>query len=642
MALTWIALRPGLTGGFLFDDFANLEPLGRYGTVDDWATFWLYITSGFADPTGRPLSLLTFLLDARDWPADPAPFLRTNVLLHLINGGLLFALLRQLGQHLDGPTTRTEAAALLGAGLWLLHPLWVSTTLYVVQREAMLPATFVLLALMAYIHGRQLHADRPRAGAAWMLLGIGAGTLLGVLSKANGALLPLFALVLDATVLRVGDRDNGAALQRLRWWRRTLLVLPSLLLALYLLQRMPGLHADLFNRPWTIAERLLTQPRALMDYLQLLFVPRVLSTGLYNDGYAASTGLLAPPGTLVALLLVAGLAALGFGLRRRLPVVAAGILFYLAGHLLESTIVPLELYFEHRNYLPAMLLFWPIAWALAGWKAHPALRTMFAFGLLAMLAATTWQRATLWGQPEQLARLWVAQNPESGRALATASSVDARTGRPGAAMQRLLPVWRERPHDLQLALNYANTACAAGGLDAATLRAVEDAMLRARSRHQLLYGWFETALESASQGRCPGLDLVAVQRLADAALANPELKRRHRELQGIHSIAGRTALAMGDTEAAVIAFDRALETWPSPQAAGMQATFLAQHGHYRDAIDHIDHFRALGVDADARNARGMGRIHQWLLRRTGYWDTRLDTLRTQLELELISTGSTPS
>ena len=85
---------PGLNGGFLFDDFVNLDALGKRGPIDNAPAFWRYITSGTADPTGRPLALLSFLIDARDWPADPAPFLRTNLLLHLLNGVLLFALLR--------------------------------------------------------------------------------------------------------------------------------------------------------------------------------------------------------------------------------------------------------------------------------------------------------------------------------------------------------------------------------------------------------------------------------------------------------------------------------------------------------------------------------------------------------------------
>jgi protein O-mannosyl-transferase len=459
LATGWLAYSPGLSGGFLFDDLINLNALGIRGPIDNWPAFLRYISSGTADPIGRPLTLLSFLLDARDWPADPAPFLRTNLLLHLLNGALLFALLRRLGRHLDVAGARTEAAALLGAGLWLLHPLFVSTTLYIVQREAMLPAAFVLLGLLSYVYGRSLHLTRPWAGGIWMLAGIGFGTLLAVLSKANGALLPLMALVLEATVLRAGDGDRAAVIaRRLRWWRTGLLVVPSLLLAGYLLASMPGLHADLPHRPWTMAERLLTQPRILLDYLQLLLVPRAVSTGLYNDAYPASTGLLQPPTTLFALLAVAVLLAAGWLLRHRAPALSAALLFFFAGHLMESSVVALELYYEHRNYLPAMLLFWPLARALVRWKAPRWTRVTLTLGLLAMLTAITSQRATLWGQPERMAQIWAARNPDSPRAVATAAHALMAANRHAEAAALLESRWRVQPHEPQLAFNAVDAA----------------------------------------------------------------------------------------------------------------------------------------------------------------------------------------
>src|SRR6185437_6928357 len=197
LALTWWVYHPGLSGDFLVDDFANLPAIGATGPVDNWAAFWRYITSGNADPTGRPLTLLTFLIDARNWPASPYPFKVTNVILHLINGALLAWVLWGLGRVLasddphppppgsaatpfasEGGETRgtsrsaTERetlfasdnrgiaiAALFGAGAWLLHPLFVSTTLYVVQREAMLPATFVLIGLLGWMASREALAN---------------------------------------------------------------------------------------------------------------------------------------------------------------------------------------------------------------------------------------------------------------------------------------------------------------------------------------------------------------------------------------------------------------------------------------------------------------------------------------------------
>src|SRR6185312_14146904 len=97
LALGWWAFAPGLGGSFLFDDYVNLSALGEYGGVRNAYTLSLYLTSGLADLTGRPLSLLSFLVDADNWPAQPAPFLRTNILLHLLNGALLIVVLYRLG-----------------------------------------------------------------------------------------------------------------------------------------------------------------------------------------------------------------------------------------------------------------------------------------------------------------------------------------------------------------------------------------------------------------------------------------------------------------------------------------------------------------------------------------------------------------
>ncbi|MGZ7292848.1 hypothetical protein ACXWQM_09890, partial [Streptococcus pyogenes] len=88
--------------------------------------------------------------------------------------------------------------ALFGTAAWLLHPLFVSTTLYIVQREAMLPATCTLAGLLLWLRGRQqLVKGRLKTGAALSMLGLGGMTFLAVLAKANGALLPIYALLID-------------------------------------------------------------------------------------------------------------------------------------------------------------------------------------------------------------------------------------------------------------------------------------------------------------------------------------------------------------------------------------------------------------------------------------------------------------
>ena len=264
--LAWLAYAPGLHGNFLFDDFANLPALGVSGPIDTWPTFWRYITSGTADPIGRPLTLLTFLLDAHDWPAGPFPFKRTNLVLHLLNGVLLYALLARLGRLLGNDDRRRQTAALLGAFLWLLHPLLVSTTLYIVQREAMLPATCTLVGLLLWLHGRhRLTQGKTAAGMVWCVLGLGGFTLLGLLAKANGVLLPIFALLIEAILLAPRHpMQHGGAPQAHRLALLAFGIVPSAVILGYLV--WTGINGILVGgpigfRPWSTGQRLLTEDR---------------------------------------------------------------------------------------------------------------------------------------------------------------------------------------------------------------------------------------------------------------------------------------------------------------------------------------------------------------------------------------------
>lgn len=631
LALTLWAYLPGLHGPFLFDDFANLPVIGATGPVDTWATFFRYITAGTADPTGRPLTLLTFLLDARNWPADPFAFKRTNLIIHLLNGALLYALLLQLGRVFEPAGRRAALAAALGAALWLLHPLLVSTTLYIVQREAMLPATCVLLGLLAWLHGRHLLATgRVRSGLAWTVLGLGGGIVLGVLAKANGALLPFYVLLIEWIVLAPRLPLLEAAPRRV--WRGVMAVfavLPAMLLLAYL--AYVGIHTAIHGvavRPWTEGQRLLSEPRVLMDYLGLLWLPRPFTPGLFNDQIRASLSLFSPVTTLPALLAVLGLLATGFALRRRAPLIALAILFYFAGQLLESTTIPLELYFEHRNYVPALLLFWPLAWWLADLRTLPLPKLMLMLVLPLGLALMTHARAEVWGNGRMQAELWATLNPDSPRAQANAAQFELAHDQPRDAIARLLPLLRQHPDQVQLAFNLLGARCALGGVSAADLAAARTAMRTTRDPGALLTGWFDRTLPVASDGGCPGLDLAALRGLIQAGLDNPRLDvpGRHQDLLYLR---GRIALVEQQPAAALIDFERALDASVSPDFALEAAATLGTAGHPRAGLALLDHYDRVAAQAIAPGI-GMPMIHAWVLRVQDYWPHEEAHLRNAL------------
>jgi tetratricopeptide (TPR) repeat protein len=640
--LALVAYWPGLHGGFLFDDFINLPALGDTGPIDHWPTFWRYITSGNADMFGRPLTLLSFLLDAHDWPAEPYPFKRTSLMLHLLNGVLLYALLARLGQALDIKAPRYRTAALLGTALWLLHPLLVSTTLYIVQREAMLPATCVLIGLLIWLHGRsQLLAGEIGTGLLWSVVGLGGFTLLAVLAKANGALLPLYALLIEVIVLLPRQRfatDKG------RHAHRTLLlvfaVLPSAAIGTYLI--WVGVHGIFLGgnadgRSWTYAQRLLTEPRVLVDYLTLLWLPRPFSSGLFNDQYVASVSLLRPLSTLLAILLVALSIGAAWWLRRRHPALALAVLFYFAGQLLESTSIPLELYFEHRNYTPALLMFWPLGLWLADTRTLSVLKRVLMTALPIGLALMTHARAEVWGNLETQALVWAQINPDSPRAQAYAAQVEMQTGHPREAAQRLQKLLRSRPDEVQLAFNLIGARCVIGEVSASDLATARTAMLGTPNTAGLFASWFERMLPVSMAGSCEGLSPMGLLGLIDAGLQNPKLATAGPQ-QDFTYLRGRIALAQHQPDTALADFTHALDLQVRPGMALKAAAMLGAAGYPSHGLRLLDHYQQVQGMVESPPF-GMPMLHAWVLSHEGYWPRELAHLRHQLSLD-VGAGTT--
>ncbi|MGN2253514.1 tetratricopeptide repeat protein [Frateuria sp. GZRe12] len=657
LVMGWLVYRPGLSGTFLFDDFANLPALGQTGPVDDAATFWRFVTSGYADPTGRPVALLSFLLDARDWPAPALPFKRTNLFLHLLNGLLLFLLLRRLGSE-GGPfmpdrARRVDAAAGLGAAFWLLHPLFVSTTLYVVQREAMLPTLFTLAGLLGWLRGRKrLQRGALVPGVLWLVWGLGFCTLLATLSKANGALLPALALTIEYSFLRPWTFQSPSAERTNPLYGRLMFVLaaiPSAAIAAYLLYvGWRGIaHGISAARPWLLTQRLLTEPRVLLDYLDLLWLPRPFTPGLFNDQIHASTGWWSPISTLPALLAITGLVVAAVALRRRLPALALAILFFFVAQSIESSTVALELFFEHRNYLPAIVMFWPLALWLCDANQTPGgsarrsddleqpargrFKAALTLVLIAGLASMTYARAALWGNTHDQALLWARLNPSSPRAQAYAAQAEMAAGRPERATARLRDALAQAPDEIQLSLNLLAAECQSGHISDSSMEAAARSLRTSRNTGTLLEHWFERALEQTSRPPCPELNLSNLATLQAAASANETIMALPSHAQELKHLQGRIDLMRGYPDKALSDFNGALDRQVRIEAALQQAALLGASGYPELGLAHLAHYEA---SADGPNAYrpplGMARVHAWVLRRQGYWDREMDRLHATL------------
>ncbi|MBF0179883.1 MAG: hypothetical protein HQM03_07640 [Magnetococcales bacterium] len=348
--------------------------------------------------------------------------------------------------------------------LWLIHPFNISTTLYIIQRSTQLSTLFLLLAMLVYLHGRRRLLEGQGnlfRGYLRMSGSVVLGGILATYSKENGALLPLFILVMEGTLLQRTARPTGW-----RIWRALFLLTPLLLLCL-LIGSEYNLHivtpANEYN--YNLREHILTDFVVLADYLRQIALPSMARMGLTHDDYPVSHGLLDPVHTLPAMLLI--LAMLGSALlwRKSRPTWAFGVLWFFAGHTLESTILPLHLYFEHRNYLPAMGIWYAVASGFFRFLAKQEIARLRPFlticGLLycLLLGSMTRSESTLWGNAPLLAFAWSQQHPTSHWAQGQLATILIMQNQPFAVLEIYKKLLKTNPGNKVIYIDWMRLAC---------------------------------------------------------------------------------------------------------------------------------------------------------------------------------------
>lgn len=440
LSITLIIYSYGFKADFIFDDYPNLQDLGNYGDINTWDKAKNFISNGFSGPTGRPISLASFLLNDNTWPSIASSFKYTNTLIHLLNGLFLYWAIILILQSYKYKVEKIFWIAFIASSIWMLHPYFVSTTLYVVQRMAQLATLFSLIGIVGYFKARQLLMNKPLQAYFYMTISIGICTVLATYSKENGALLPLLILVLEFCN---PNKENKPIWQ----WRALCLWLPSILV-LYIIFRELNFSENLWpNRNFNQVERLYSESRIVVEYLYHLIIPQIEGRGLYQDGYLISKSLMQPITTLYSILFLIVLLFLAFILKNRFPLFSVAILFFFAAHMMESTVLGLELYFEHRNYLSALFLFLPIASGLylLREKIEPKLVIFIISIILSLLAFFSFERVKLWGDSEKLQLYWAKNTPNSARAQNVLASYLLRRGKAYESIIFLESQVRQKP-----------------------------------------------------------------------------------------------------------------------------------------------------------------------------------------------------
>jgi hypothetical protein len=555
-SLTYLFYSWGFTGIFQFDDEANL---GWLQYANSWDNTLLFITSGNSGPLGRPIALISFyLLNGADWPQNASAFFHVNALIHILNGALILWLFTLLCPEKH----KSHWFGLVVATLWLLHPMLVSTSLMAVQRMTSLSATFVLAGLLIYVKARKHIATKPSWALTGVTVAVGVFGTLAVFTKENGILLLGYILVLEYTLLRTNEFPVTSALRR---WRTLILWLPSVSALIFLCWKLPEIAQSYSGRSYTLPERLQTEAVVLLDYIRLLILPARSELGPFRDDYPIYTSPITPP-VLVAIGILASALALAIKYRKAWPYFSFAVLWFLVGHAMESTVIPLEIYFEHRNYLPSIgivaliaRLPWQVPQRVALWAKVAVL--LYCLELAFVLGQTT----TTWGKPMLAATLWHDEHPGSERAALMLAAEYSKVGDNQAILSILDTAASNRPNNMGLATSALYTICF---LDNEKLfRGRLDNVLDKLQSSPLNFSAID-ALEKLTTHRgtqCSWLTNEDIKRMTSAMLQNPQVISNHFVRARLHRI--NATLAWNEREFDSYVYELEQQFLANPQLA---------------------------------------------------------------------------
>ena len=426
---------------FVFDDYNNI----RNNVAMRLTTFTLKdITKAGSGAyrTRRPVAYMSFALNYYVHQYHVTGYHVVNILIHLTAGLWLYLFVKTTLRlpRLQYTETTPEWVAGFTALLWLVQPLHTESVTFIVQRMTSLAAMFYMLALLLYARARLSTIPRRR----WVLFaGCALAGLLALGCKEIALTLPGFLVLYEWYFFQ----DFSP-----RWGKRTLLAMVGVGVLLALAVRMhmgpDAVHKLLFsafsarhfgNFGFTITERVLTEWRVVLLYLRLLLVPHPSQLNLDYD-FPLSHSLFDPLTTVVALGTILGILGLAVALARRERLLSFCIVWFFGNLVIESSVVMLDIVYEHRTYLPSMLVSLLVVLVVVRVLTRPWLRVGSLCAVALVYAVWTYERNGVWADPVTLWSDCVAKSPHKARPHWNLAIALERRGQIEAAVQQYTAV----------------------------------------------------------------------------------------------------------------------------------------------------------------------------------------------------------
>lgn len=394
--------------GWHFDDEQNIVSRKQVHFTE---LSWKKIKSSLFDDKGklkRPISYLSFGINYYFGKLNVFGYHLVNISIHIITSIFLFLFIYNT-LNLPILKNRYEGlqypVSLLSSFLWAINPVHTQAITYIVQRMASMAGMFFIMSMFLYLKGRT--SENKKNKIAYYIL-FTCSSLLAFGTKENTAMLPFCILLYDLYFIQGINKKN---IKRCAIIFLFILIIP---ICLALIFEGPSLFnpswilSSYKTRPFTLPERLLTEPRIIIFYISLLLYPMPDRLSICHD-ISISHGLFDPPTTIISIILIFTMIGISILKSKKYPFICYSIIFFFINHVIESTIFPLELIFEHRNYLPSMLFFTPISIfiikVIGLFSYKKSMQTIFIIFIILVLVAqghSTFMRNFIWKTDESL------------------------------------------------------------------------------------------------------------------------------------------------------------------------------------------------------------------------------------------------
>jgi protein O-mannosyl-transferase len=357
------------------------------------------VNAGFSGPCHRrPIANISLALNFYFGQHHVAGYHLVNLLIHIFCGVFLYLFINTTLAISSRENAKYGCIALCASLIWLVHPLQTQAVTYIVQRMTSLSAMFFVLSLLLYAKGRMLPIGETQPGNRknikyFFYSGSIMSGMLAFGSKENAAMLPLFIFLYEWYFFQGLSKA---------WLKRNLAMIALLLVLLLFIgfsflgvEPIEKILAGYARRDFTLLQRFLTEFRVVVFYVGLIFFPHPNRLNIDHD-FPVSHSLIDPFTTVVSMVFISGLALTAILTAKKYRFLSFCLVWFLGNLIIESSVIPLEILFEHRNYLPSMLFI--TALVLIGHHFCKSQRVFFAsiFIVAALFSMWTYERNHAW------------------------------------------------------------------------------------------------------------------------------------------------------------------------------------------------------------------------------------------------------